>query len=89
MQRRIIRNVWSYTKVGGIIMYSTCTVSMAENEENVSWIMRNFPVEPLPIRNGLPVPMQGESSVDRGQLQLLPGKYGTDGFFVAKFRRKA
>lgn len=30
-------------KRGGVLVYSTCTVTLAENEEQVSWALRTFP----------------------------------------------
>ena len=42
----------------------------------------NFTTEPLP----LPAPFPENKS---GMLALVPGEYDTDGFFIAKLRRKA
>lgn len=30
-------------KKGGVLVYSTCTVTLAENEEQVAWALRMFP----------------------------------------------
>lgn len=30
-------------KKGGVLVYSTCTVTLAENEEQVAWALRTFP----------------------------------------------
>lgn len=30
-------------KKGGVLVYSTCTVTLAENEEQVAWALQNFP----------------------------------------------
>ena len=32
-----------YVKPGGTLLYSTCTVDRAENEENAAWILENLP----------------------------------------------
>lgn len=30
-------------KKGGVLVYSTCTVTLAENEEQVAWALKTFP----------------------------------------------
>lgn len=30
-------------KRGGVLVYSTCTLTLAENEEQVAWALRTFP----------------------------------------------
>lgn len=30
-------------KKGGVLVYSTCTVTLAENEEQVAWALKMFP----------------------------------------------
>ena len=86
-QRDIWKSVWSYVKVGGTIIYSTCTISEKENEDNVNWFIRNTPVKLVPFDNELPEALRSERSAHDGMLQLLPGIHGTDGFFLAKFKR--
>lgn len=88
-QRAIWRAVWNYVKVGGIIMYSTCTISEEENEENVKWFLRNSAVKLEPFRDQLPDALRDAPGTAAGMLQLLPGIHGTDGFFLARFRRTA
>ena len=39
LQRRIIDNAVRYVKPGGQLLYSTCTMRKAENEENVDYIL--------------------------------------------------
>lgn len=43
LQRRILDTVCAYVKPGGTMVYSTCTVRRAENEENVAWFLRGHP----------------------------------------------
>lgn len=73
---------------GGILVYSTCTILPAENEENARRFLSEHP-------DFAPVPFEfisgsnaGNISAPEGMLTLLPGQYGTDGFFIAKFTRK-
>lgn len=86
LQREIIANVVSYVKTGGIMMYSTCTMNPAENEEMAEWICREFAMEKVSMADSLPGVLQQD--IKEGTLQLLPGVHETDGFFMAKFRKK-
>lgn len=43
LQRQILSVVNHYVKPGGKLLYSTCTVNRAENEENAVWFVREFP----------------------------------------------
>lgn len=42
LQREILSNVVKYVKDGGTLMYSTCTLNPAENEEQVKWMEENL-----------------------------------------------
>lgn len=43
LQRCILENVWDYVRPEGTLIYSTCTINRAENEENVEWFLRTYP----------------------------------------------
>ena len=43
LQRQILQNVADYVKAGGTLLYSTCTLNPAENEEQAAWIENNLP----------------------------------------------
>ena len=72
----------NYLKVGGILVYSTCTVLPEENGENIKRFMseyQNFEAVDFEVL--------GRKS-EGGMLSLSPDIDGTDGFFIAKLRRK-
>ena len=87
LQQKILENVWNYVKPGGIMMYSTCTINPYENEKMVDYICENLPFERVDITMSVPSALRNEESLSKGYLQLLPGVYDTDGFFLAKLRR--
>lgn len=87
LQKSILENVWNYVKPGGIMMYSTCTINPYENEKMVDYICENLPFERVDITDSVPEALKNEDSLSKGYLQLLPGKYDTDGFFLAKLKR--
>lgn len=43
LQREILSTVQAYVKKGGQLLYSTCSLSFKENEENRDFILKNFP----------------------------------------------
>ena len=87
LQRDILTVVSAYVKPGGCLIYSTCTVNPEENEENVRWFQEHFPFEAESLAGFLPEGISSDT-VERGYIQLMPGEYGTDGFFIARFRRR-
>ena len=82
LQKAILDLSSQYVKVGGTIVYSTCTLSKAENDEVAAEFAETHP-NFAPIVQ--PVPYSGVSnSYTR---TYLPEKEGGDGFFTASFRR--
>ena len=79
--------MWEYVKPGGILIYSTCTISRAENQENMEWLLREFPFETVDISQSVGTVFQ-EETAKKGYLQLLPGRHPSDGFFLTVLKRK-
>ena len=79
IQKQILASSAEKVKPGGVLVYSTCTICPKENEKNAMWFQENFPFILESIT------FQGEK---KEFLQLFPHVDETDGFFIAKFRRK-
>lgn len=86
LQRQILQVVSSYVKMGGTLIYSTCTVNQAENEENMRWIEKELGFTLDSLDSFLPQSLHNNTT-KKGYLQLLPGIHKTDGFFLARFRK--
>lgn len=86
LQRRILSVAQAYVKRGGTLVYSTCTISRRENEEQREWFLSSFPFEPTGIEDSLPEELRTPEAA-LGYYQFLPGIHETDGFFLAKFRK--
>jgi 16S rRNA (cytosine967-C5)-methyltransferase len=84
LQRRILAASVPCLKPGGILIYSTCTIDRLENEENLLYIEKELGMIPEEISGLLPAGIPG---IRRNAIQLLPHIHGTDGFFVARFRK--
>lgn len=89
LQRSILQAVHRLLKPGGILVYSTCTTEPEENEEQVRRFLADEPgFAPEPFPEGVLPPGKAEEAGAAGMLQLLPQDYGSDGFFIARMRRK-
>lgn len=81
LQLNILKESAKYLRVDGEMIYSTCTLNPAENEEVVEkFLEENKSFAPLPFE-------VGNISAKSGMLTLLPHVHNTDGFFMAKLKR--
>ncbi len=90
IQAAILEASATYLKPGGILVYSTCTILPAENEQVVGAFLDTHPAfEAVDFT----IPARDTSVSDiqsaRGMVTLLPDANRTDGFFIARMRRKA
>ena len=85
LQRQILFNQARYVRPGGVLLYSTCTLVREENEGMVEAFLQHHPdfyLEPLVLPAVFP-------EDQTGMLALVPGQYHTDGFFIARLRRRS
>lgn len=87
LQREILKNAVTYLKPGGLLIYSTCTIDALENQENADFIEQELKLKADSLLPFLPSGIPGIEGEGKNRLQLLPHVHGTDGFFVARFRK--
>ena len=96
-QKKILEAAAEMVAPGGTLVYSTCTFSPQENEENVRWFLGTHPEwEPADLpglygsewmeRTG-PVPGIGDDPALSGCLRLWPHRLEGEGHFLAVFRK--
>ncbi|POF29450.1 RsmB/NOP family class I SAM-dependent RNA methyltransferase [Roseibium marinum] len=91
-QRHVLENASRYVKPGGRLVYVTCSVLPAENEDQAEWFLKNTPdFKPVSAleawKAALPNAQEPRYVTERGDLLMTPASTGTDGFFVAIFER--
>lgn len=82
VQYEILNTSADYVKVGGTLVYSTCTLSRAENDEVADRFLKEHE-DFVPSELGSDF---GEDA-DKCRITITPQKYNSDGFFIAKFVR--
>lgn len=88
MQTDILDRVADKVKIGGRLVYATCSLFPEENEEQVKGFLERHPdYEVLPLSKG----WTGDKSMipcADPYLRLFPKDHGTDGFFAAILQRR-
>lgn len=94
LQMRLAYSALRLLKVGGEMIYSTCTLSPEENENVVDYLIKNFNIEiekidlPLKTRCGV-AEWEGKEYDEQVKncVRLYPQDNNTDGFFLAKIKK--
>lgn len=86
LQRQMLENGARYVKSGGVLVYSTCTITKEENEDNVKWFIDNFDFELDSVSPYFPNSLEDRAS--KGYITLLQGIDKCDGFFIARFIKR-
>ncbi len=82
VQAKILENAARYVKPGGYLVYSTCTLSRAENDGVGDGFLQQHPeFEGVSFLETLGEPF------GNWKVTLHPGCFGSDGFFMAKLKR--
>ena len=90
MQRELLRAAVDCCKVGGTIVYSTCSIAFEENEGVIDYIIKKRFVKI--VETGLPIDKEGITSYEgqscdprvRLTRRVYPHMHNMDGFFIAK-----
>jgi 16S rRNA (cytosine967-C5)-methyltransferase len=86
LQRDILKHAARLVGVGGVLVYSTCSLETEENDEQIERFLvdhREWRLDPPP-EGTVPAAV-----LDAGRLRVLPQRHGTDGAFAARLRRIA
>ena len=89
LQREIVADAWECLNPGGILIYSTCTFNIKENEENVRWIIDTYEAEPIDIPTEPSWGITGSllEGFDVPVYRFIPGITRSEGLFVCVLRK--
>jgi 16S rRNA (cytosine967-C5)-methyltransferase len=79
LQQELLQSVCSLLKPGGVLVYSTCTIEQNENEEVVQRFLE---------KNEASFELD-KSAEYQAMRTILPFEHGSDGFFIARIRRRS
>ena len=87
LQAALLDRAREYVAPGGYLVYAVCTLTAEECDRQVDRFLERSPDFALapPIAS----PELADCLTPRGLLLTLPSKHGTDGFFAARFQRRA
>jgi NOL1/NOP2/sun family putative RNA methylase len=87
-QQRILADVWPALKQNGILIYSTCSYSVQEDEEIMDWISKELPAAncQLSINSEWGIVKTISANGNTGY-RFWPDKVKGEGFFLACFQK--
>ena len=87
LQARILASAARLVKPGGRLVYATCSMLPAENEEQVATFLKANPAfSVVPLHEAAP---RLTDLAQSDYLSLTPARHDTDGFFAAVMQRDA
>ncbi len=96
LQAQLLDHLWQQLKVGGTLLYVTCSILKQENQQQIATFLKRtvnaclIPLE-LEALQQSPDLLELQPNLMEGQamigLQLLPQRRGGDGFYFAKLQK--
>lgn len=87
LQKELLAEAAEWVKVGGVIVYATCTVHPAENEDVIEDFLGKYPnweIEKPSLNSPAGVFMSED-----GWVKVWPHLYQMDGFFMVRLKRQS
>ncbi|WP_332403513.1 16S rRNA (cytosine(967)-C(5))-methyltransferase RsmB [Vibrio metschnikovii] len=78
LQSEILGAMWKQLKIGGTLVYATCSITPQENSEQIKAFLARTPKAQLI-----------DSDPEQPGRQILPGEQDMDGFYYAVLRKQA
>ena len=90
LQREIVADAWECLNPGGLLIYSTCTYNIKENEKNVRWILETYDAEPvtIPIDPSWNITGSLLPGFDAPVYRFIPGITRSEGLFLCALRKR-
>lgn len=88
IQFAILKNAAALTRSGGVLVYSTCTFTKAENAGVVEQFLKEYPQFEMENAGKWMGADRMEFVTEKGEFLATPHKSGTGGFFSVRLRKK-
>ena len=82
LQAKILESAWQQLKVGGELLYATCSILPEENQLQIESFIATHNDATL-------IPIKSSTGAISPTWQILPGESGMDGFFYAKIKKQS
>ncbi|MHC5933553.1 16S rRNA (cytosine(967)-C(5))-methyltransferase [Nostoc sp.] len=86
LQKELITHTSTFVKPGGVLVYATCTLHPAENEEVISAFLAESPDWQIESPRGFEFPDSAHST-PQGWFKVWPHRQDMDGFFMVRLRK--
>lgn len=83
-QKKIVADILPAIRVGGYLVYSTCTFNPSENEENIKWLTSHFPLEVVTINS---IAFPEVISTGEGAKAFYPHHVKGEGFYCCVLQK--
>lgn len=91
-QRKILQSAMKMLKPGGTLVYSTCTFAPEEDEQNIAWLLKEYPqlslveiAKTAEMDDGRPEWADGNPELTKA-VRLFPHHIPGEGHFIAKLQ---
>lgn len=86
-QEGILADVWAALRPGGLLIYSTCTYNIEENEAMLQHLINSYQAEPLSVEIEADWGISGALHSDLPAYRFMPHRTRGEGLFMAVLRK--
>ena len=86
LQKELLTHTSTFVKPGGVLVYATCTLHPAENEQVISAFLAESPDWQIESPSGFEFP-DSAHTMPQGWFKVWPHRQDMDGFFMVRLRK--
>jgi tRNA and rRNA cytosine-C5-methylases len=86
-QQEIMEHIWKALRPGGLLIYSTCTYNLEENERNVQFFIDQLEAQPIPVSINEDWKIEKALEGTYPTYRFMPHRTTGEGFFLAVLQK--